>query len=101
MVFSHPSRRPGTALIAIECRELGGDVGEKQAASYSRALQSPYHLFTDSDKWVSFETQPYPVDGISVSDLPHWVGSKPLAQRLSKDRRLPPILDGGTTPWID
>ena len=93
VVFSHPSRRPGTALIAIECRELGGDAGEKQAASYSRALQSPYHLFTDSDKWVSFETQPYPVDGISVSDLPHWVGSKPLAQRLSKDRILPPILD--------
>ena len=93
VIYSHSSRRPGTALIAVECKEFKGEDGEKQAASYARALQSPYHLFTDSDKWVAFETQPHPIDGIPVSDIPHWVGSKPLAQRLSKNHMLPPITD--------
>lgn len=93
VVYSHANRGPGTALITIECKELGGVNGEKQAASYSRALQSPFHLFTDSNVWSAFETQPYPVDGLVASDIPHWVGSKPLKQRLSKDHALPPITD--------
>ena len=93
VIYSHPSRRPGTALVVIECREFEGEDGGKQAASYSRALQSPYHLFTDSSKWSAFETQPHPVDGIPVSDIPHWIGSKPLAQKLSKKHILPPITD--------
>lgn len=93
VVYSHKNRGPDTALIVVECKKLGGENGERQAASYSRALQSPYYLFTDSDIWSAFETQPYPVDGISISDIPHWVGSKPLKQRLSKRHRLPPITD--------
>ena len=93
VIYSHPSRRPGTALIAVECREFGGSDGSKQAASYSRALQASYHLFTDSDRWSAFETQPHPVDGIVVGDIPHWIGSKPLTKRLSKSHKLPPITD--------
>lgn len=93
VVYSHASRGPGMALITIECRELGGVGGDKQAASYSRALQSPYHLFTDSSVWSAFETQPHPVDGLVASDIPHWVGSKPLKQRMSKEYVLPPITD--------
>ena len=93
VVYTHPNRSPGTALIAIECKEYGGVNGEKQAASYSRALQSPYHLFTDSNLWSAFETQPHPIDGFIVGDIPHWVGSKPLQKRLSKQHRLPPITD--------
>lgn len=42
VVYTHESRRPGSALIAIECREYRGANGAKQAASYSRALQSKY-----------------------------------------------------------
>lgn len=93
VVYSHPSRRSGTSLIVIECRKLGGIDGAKQAASYSRALQAPYHLFTDTNIWSTFETQPYPVDGIAVGDIPHWIGSKPLASRLPKSHKLPPITD--------
>jgi type I restriction enzyme M protein len=93
VVYSHESRRPGTALITIECREYKGVNGSKQAASYSRALQSKYHLFTDSERWEAFETQPHPIDGISISDIPFWVGSKPLAKRLSKSHLLPPLTD--------
>lgn len=93
VVYSHPSRRPGTALVVIECRELGGVDGSKQAASYSRGLQAKYHVFTDSDKWMAFETQPHPLDGISISDMPIWIGHKPLPQRLSKKHLLPPITD--------
>lgn len=93
VVYLHPNRTAGTALITIECREHGGVNGEKQAASYSRALQSPFHLFTDSEVWSVFETQPHPVDGLSVGDIPHWVGSRPLEQRLSKSHALPPITD--------
>lgn len=84
VVYSHPSRRLGTALVVIECRELGGVDGSKQAASYSRALQAKYHVFTDSDKWMAFETQPHPLDGLSISDMPIWIGHRPLPQRLSK-----------------
>jgi type I restriction-modification system DNA methylase subunit len=93
VVYGHESRRPGSALIAIECRELRGPDGAKQAASYSRALQSRYHLFTNSDRWNAFETQPHPVDGIPVSDIPRWVGYKPLAERLPKKHLLPPLTD--------
>lgn len=93
VVYSHESRRPGTALIAIECRAFQGIDGAKQAASYSRALQSRYHLFTDSNRWQAYETQPHPIDGISISDIPKWVGYKPLAQRMSKNHILPPITD--------
>ena len=93
VVYSHPSRRPGTALTVVECRESGGVGASKQAASYSRALQAKYHVFTDSDKWMAFETQPHPLDGISISDIPIWIGHKPLPQRLSKKYRLPPITD--------
>ena len=93
VVYSHESRRPGTALIAIECREPGGPNGARQAASYSRALQARYHLFTDSDKWEAFETQPHPVDGTIISNIPCWVGQKPINQRLSKTHLLPPITD--------
>lgn len=93
VVYAHDTRRAETALVVIECREFGGQNGAKQAASYSRALQSRYHLFTDSDKWEAFETQPHPIDGISISDIPHWVGYKPLAKRLSKSNILPPITD--------
>lgn len=49
VVYSHHTRRPGTALLAIECRELNGMNGAKQTASYARALQCKYHLFTDSN----------------------------------------------------
>ena len=93
VVYSHPTRRPGTALITIECREYKGIDGSDQAASYSRALSSRYHLFTDSDKWNTFETQPFPTNGISVSDIPLWIGHKPLSKRLSKENILPPITD--------
>ena len=93
VVFSHPSRRPGTALVAIECRELGGVDGIGQAASYARALQAKYHLFTDSKRWDAFETQPHPLNGIKISDIPLWVGNKPLVKRLSKNHILPPIND--------
>lgn len=93
VIYSHPSRRPGTTLIVIECRELGGTAAGRQAASYSRALQSKYHVFTDSDKWMVFETQPHPLDGIRIGDMPIWVGYKPLMQRLSKKHLLPPITD--------
>lgn len=65
----------------------------KQAASYSRALQAKYHVFTDSDKWMAFETQPHPLNGISISDIPIWVGHKPLPHRLSKKHLLSPITD--------
>jgi type I restriction enzyme M protein len=93
VVYAHESRRPGSALISIECRELKGAEGSKQAASYSRALHSRYHLFTDSHRWDAYETQPHPVDGISVSDIPRWVGYKPLAERLPKKHLLPPLTD--------
>lgn len=93
VIYSHQSRRPGTALVAIECRELGGQNGSAQAASYSRALQAKYHLFTDSSQWDAFETQPHPLDGVRISDIPHWVGYKPLPERLSKQYKLPPITD--------
>jgi type I restriction enzyme M protein len=93
VVYSHESRRPGTALIAIECRELGGPDGSKQAASYSRALKSKYHLFTDSAKWLVFETQPHPIDGVPISDMPFWIGDKPLSKRLPKSHVLPPLTD--------
>ena len=93
VIYSHPSRRPGTALVAIECRELGGIYGTAQAASYARALQANYHLFTDSQIWDAFETQPHPLDGVKISDIPLWIGDKPLVNRLSKKHTLPPIND--------
>ena len=93
VVYSHETRRPGTALIAIEARELGGPDGTLQAASYARALNARYHLFSDSEKWVALETQAYPLDGTPISDIPRWVGYKPLQQRLSKTHLLPPITD--------
>ena len=93
VVYSHSSRRSGTALIAIECREFDGVDGAKQAASYSRALQAAFHLFTDSNRWSAFETQPYPDDGVAISDIPHWIGAKPLTTRLSKSHKLPPVTD--------
>ena len=93
VVYAHPSRTPQNALITIECRQYNGVDGARQAASYARALQSPYHLFTDSSVWSAFETQPHPVDGLAVSDIPHWIGSSPLQQRLSKSHQLPPITD--------
>ena len=91
--YSLPSRQPGTALFVIECRELGGVDGSKQSASYSRALNSKYHVFTDTNVWDVYETQPHPLDGISISDIPTWIGHKPLSQRLSKTHLLPPITD--------
>jgi type I restriction enzyme M protein len=72
---------------------LGGLDGAAQAASYSRALQSRFHVFTDSAKWNAYETQPHPIDGIPISDIPYWIGYRPLAQRLSKSHLLPPITD--------
>lgn len=93
LVYTHESRRPGSALIAIEGRVSGGVDGAKQAASYARALNARYHLFTDSNVWNPFETQAYPLGGISVSDIPKWVGYKPLEKRLPKESLLPPITD--------
>lgn len=93
VVYTHESRRPGSALVTIECREYKGANGVKQAASYSRALQSKYHLFTDTEKWEAYETLPHPLDGTPISDIPRWVGYKPLARRLSKEHLLPPLTD--------
>jgi type I restriction enzyme M protein len=93
VVYTHESRRSGSALITIECREYRGANGVKQAASYSRALQSKYHLFTDSEKWEPYETLPHPLDGTPISDIPRWVGYKPLVKRLSKEHLLPPLID--------
>jgi len=93
VVYTHESRRPGSALVTIECREYRGANGVKQAASYSRALQSKYHLFTDSEKWEVYETLPHPLDGTPISDIPRWVGYKPLVKRLSKEHLLPPLID--------
>lgn len=93
VVYSHESRRPGTAFVAIECREMGGSDGTSQAASYARALHARYHLFTDSRRWDAFRTQPHPVDGIAISDIPRWVGYKPVRARLAKSHLLPPLTD--------
>jgi len=93
VVYTHESRRPGSAFIAIECRKHKGANGVKQAASYSRALQSKYHLFTDSEKWEAYETLPHPLDGKTISDIPRWIGYKPLTKRLSKEHLLPPLTD--------
>ncbi|MHC4620914.1 MAG: N-6 DNA methylase [Planctomycetota bacterium] len=93
VLYSHESRRPGTAFVAIECRQPGGEDGCAQAASYSRALQCRYHLFTDSGRWDAFRTQPHPLDGIPVGDIPQWVGYKPVAKRVPKTRTMPPLTD--------
>jgi len=93
VVYSDPTRFPGTALVVVECKAYGETIEIKQAASYARSLQAPYHLSTDSSIWSPFETQPHPIDGNQVGDIPHWIGSKPLVQRLSKSHILPPISD--------
>ena len=93
VAYSNEARRAGTAIVTIECRKLNGVDGSKQAASYSRALQSRFHLFTDSNVWKAFETQPHPIDGTPIGDIPYWVGYKPLAQRMPKEHILPPITD--------
>jgi len=93
VAYSNEARRAGTAIVTVECRRLKGIDGSKQAASYSRALQSRFHLFTDSNVWKAFETQPHPIDGSPIADIPYWVGYRPLAQRMSKEHILPPITD--------
>ena len=93
VIYSHDSRRHGTALVAIECRQLDGEDGSGQASSYARALNAKFHLFTDSKLWNAFETQPHPINGTPISDIPRWVGFKPLSKRLLKSVTLPPIND--------
>ncbi len=93
VVYSHKNRGPDSALLVVECKEYGRGNGRQQAASYARALQAPYYIITDSSDWTAFQTQPHPIDGNPVSDIPRWVGSKPLNQRLPKTHILPPITD--------
>ena len=95
VVYTHKDRRPDAALIVIEGKALGRQDrrAPAQAASYARALGARYHLITDSEQFDAYETQPHPLDGTPIGDIPKWVGSKPLRERLSKKHILPPLTD--------
>ena len=95
VVYPHEERRPGSALIVIEGKSLGNlsDTGAEQAASYARALGAKYYVVTDSEQFDCYETQPYPLQGTPIGNIPQWIGFKPLRERLSKDHVLPPLTD--------
>ena len=95
VVYTHKDRRPDAALIVIEGKALGNQDrrAPAQAASYARALGARYHLITDSEQFDAYETQPHPLNGTPIGDIPKWVGSKPLRERLSKKHILPPLTD--------
>ncbi len=95
VVYTHGDRRPDAALIVIEGKALGSRDTEApaQAAGYARALGARYHLVTDSEQFDAYETQPHPLDGTPVGDIPKWIGSKPLPERLSKTHILPSLAD--------
>jgi type I restriction enzyme M protein len=80
-------------FIVIETKEPNEETkGILQAESYARVLGADYHVWSNGTVDKFFRTSKYPNQSVTVADIPHWLGTKPVTQRLAKkDIKLPPF----------
>jgi len=81
-------------FIVVETKRPSESAGVKQAESYSRNLGADYHVWSNGlGQTRYFRTARY-VDMSSESgNIPRWVGSGPVVERLPKTTILPPFRD--------
>lgn len=78
-------------FLVVETKSPTETAGVLQAESYARVLGTDYHVWTNGTTDKFFRTSRFPNKSISIGDIPHWVGNKPIAEKLSKKVRLPPF----------
>lgn len=81
------------SFIVIETKAPEEKKGLAQAESYSRNLGAEYHVWSNGQYDRFYVTSRYPTLSEIVSDIPRWVGEKPIAQKIPKTQILPPFKD--------
>lgn len=80
-------------FVVVETKAPNKKQGVAQAESYSRNLGAEFHLWSDGNYDLSFKTARYASLSEPVTDIPHWVGDKPIVQKVPKSKFLPPFKD--------
>lgn len=80
-------------FVVVETKAPKKTDGLAQAESYSRNLGAEYHVWSDGHYHIFFRTARFQNQSTAISDIPRWVGDKPLQQKIPKTQELPPFKD--------
>ena len=80
-------------FIVIETKAENEKNGLEQAESYSRNLGAEFHVWSDGKYSLFFKTARFAKLSESISDIPNWISDKPIAAKISKNKKLPPFKD--------
>lgn len=92
-IVAYRDTRRREPFVVVETKPPKEKAGVKQAESYSRNLGADYHVWSDGTVTRFFRTAKYINQSTEVGNIPHWLGEKPVAKRLSKASYLPPFRD--------
>jgi len=92
-IVAYRDKRRDQPFLVAETKAPGETKGLKQAQSYARNLGADYHLWTNGVVTRFFRTARFGSDSPEIGNIPHWLGDKPVEQRLAKTHELPPFRD--------
>jgi type I restriction enzyme M protein len=92
-IVAYRDKKREQPFLVVETKAPGEKAGLKQAESYARNLGADYYLWSNGTVSRFFRTARFASESPEVGNIPHWLGDKPVGQRLSKTHELPPFRD--------
>jgi hypothetical protein len=92
-IVAYRDKKRNEPFLVVETKAPKETAGVKQAESYARNLGAEYHAWSNGPVSKFFRTAKYINQSTPVGNIPHWLGDKPVATRLSKKNSLPPFRD--------
>lgn len=92
-IVTYRDRRRREPFLVVETKAPTETGGILQAESYARNLGADYHAWTNGQVVRFFRTAKYQNQSAEVGNIPHWLGDRPVGQRLPKTQELPPFRD--------
>lgn len=92
-VVAYRDKKRTEPFLVVETKPPKEKAGIKQAESYARNLGAEYHVWSNGPITRFFRTAKYINQSTAVGNIPHWLGEKAVASRLSKENSLPPFRD--------
>ena len=92
-IVAYRDRRRREPFLVVETKAPSETAGVSQAESYARNLGADYHAWTNGETVRFFRTAKYRNQSAEIGNIPHWLGDRPIVQRLPKTQDLPPFRD--------
>lgn len=92
-IVAYRDKKRQEPFLVVETKRPKETTGLKQAESYARNLGADYHIWANGPVPRCFRTAKYTNQSTEVGNVPHWMGTQPVGERLSKKHDLPPFRD--------